>query len=278
MPRRKKIENLDEQIAELYYTAKEAQQKLGMDRDKFNYTVKTRGIERIPFLGGYGYYRKLDIDDLVEEIEAFLIAGGKSRFKYQTATPDKLEDEMELAALNFTRKNAEKTRQARIDFLKANPEMSHYLYRDKDLVASINLVPFTRDAILDFREGKRGWLLGTNRIMQFAPSQRLECIIIDMMTTTKVIPEQRDRYAAYLLKHLAQNTMIEWAEKGVDIASIDACAGSIDGKKILVQAGFEYIGKHDDRDIYHLDIDKSELPLLGNYKAALARWKSQQNQ
>ncbi|GLV54372.1 hypothetical protein KDH_12200 [Dictyobacter sp. S3.2.2.5] len=273
MPRRKKLENLDEEIAKVYYTAKEAQQKLGMDRDKFNYTIKTRKIERIPFLGGYGYYRKADIDDLAEEIEAFLIAGGKARFEYKVATLETLEDEMELAALNFSRKNAEKTREMRLEFLKANPEITHYLYRDRDLVSSINFIPFTHDAILEFKQGQRGWALGSHRIMQFQSGQRLECIIIDMMTSTKVIPEQRDRYAAYLLKNFAQKTMIEWANSGVDIATVDACAGTVDGANILKQAGFEYIGKHAERDIYHLDVDESNLPLLKNYKAALSKHK-----
>lgn len=275
MPRPKKPENLDAEIAELYYTAKEAQKKLRMDRDRFNYTVKTRDIERVPFLGGYGYYRKSDIDDLAESIEAFLITGGKLKFRYQVATLDTLEDEMELAALNFTRKRAERTRDLRVEFLKTNPEMTHYLYRNKDLTASINLIPFTHEAMDEFRAGKRGWVLGSDRIVQFESGRRLETCIIDMMVTTKGFPEQRDRYAAYLLKHLTQDTMIEWAQRGVDIATVDACAGTIDGKKILLQAGFTYTGTHDDRDIYHLDIDDSKLPILNNYKATLAKWKHQ---
>lgn len=285
MPRRKGQEKFDEEVSRYYYTAQQAMRKLGMDRDRFNYIVKTRNIQRVPFLGGYGYYKKSEIDNVIEEINAFLVAGGKPIYSYRTATLDTLDDEIELAALNFTRKRAERTKEARIRFLQANPEMTHYLYYDNLIVASMNLIPFTHDAIEEFRKGKRGWLFDTSKIEQFEPGHRLECVIIDMMTTTKVIPEQRYRYAAYLLKDFARNTLVEWGKRGVDIATVDACAGTIDGERILRQAEFEQIGvlecenrgEAEERNMYHLDADKSRLALLRPYKEALAQWKREHN-
>ncbi len=273
MPRRK--ENLDEQIAKHYYTAKEAQERLGMNRDKFNYIIKTRKIERVPFLGGYGYYKKSEIDNLADEIELFLLIGETAELQYRTATLDDLDDEINLAALNFGRKRAEATREARERFLRANPEITHYLYSDDHMVAAINLVPLTHDAILEFREGKRGWLFDANHINRFEPGHRLECIIIDMMTTTKVTLDQRHRYASYLLRDFVHTTLNDWAERGVDISTIDACGGTEDGERILQRAGFEYLGKRDDRDMYRLDIDTSNLPLLKAYKETLDKWKQQ---
>lgn len=270
MSRRK---NLDEQITKYFYTAKQAQQKLGMDRDKFNYTVKTRGIERVPFLGGYGYYKKSDIDRLAEEIEAFLLIGTEISFQYRAATLEDIDDEIELAALNFGRKQAEATREARVKFLKANPEITHYLFNNDRLVAAINLVPLTHDAILEFREGKRGWLFDTSQIEQFESGHPLECIIIDMMTTTRATLDQRHRYASYLLRDIGSRTLIEWAKRGIDIATIDACAGTEDGERILKRAGFEFLGTHNEREIYHLDFERSHLPLLQSYKELLAEYK-----
>lgn len=273
MPRHKK--NLDEQIAKHYYTAKEAQERLGMNRDKFNYTIKTRKIERVPFLGGYGYYKRTDIDKLAEEIEVFLLVGGTTELQYRTAKLDDLDAEIDLAALNFGRKRAEATRKARKRFLQANPEITHYLFSNDRMVAAINLVPLTHDAILEFREGKRGWMFDTNQIERFEPGHRLECIIIDMMTTTKVTLDQRHRYASYLLRDFGQITLKGWAEQGVDIATIDACAGTEDGERILKRADFEYLGRRDDRDMYLLDIDMSNLPILRVYKETLDKWKQQ---
>src|SRR5438034_4190563 len=101
MPRRRENFELDEEVSKLYYTAKQAQKKLGMDRDKFNYTIKFRKIQRVPFLGGYGYYRKADIDMLASEIDAFLLAGESSKFEFRPATFEDLKDEDHMAYLNF---------------------------------------------------------------------------------------------------------------------------------------------------------------------------------
>ena len=44
----KKIENLDEKIAEEFMTAKEAQKALGVDKDRFNYLVKMGDLKARP--------------------------------------------------------------------------------------------------------------------------------------------------------------------------------------------------------------------------------------
>jgi hypothetical protein len=277
MPRRNK--NLEEQISENYYTAKEAQDRLGMNRDKFNYTMKTRGIERIPFLGGYGYYKKSDIDGLADEIETFLLIGGKTELQYRTATLEDMDAEIELAAFNFGRVRAERTKEPRIRYMQANPEMTHYLFADGRMVASINLLPLSHEAILDFRRGIRGWTFHNDQIKRFEPGQRLECIIIDMMTTTKVTLDTRHRYASYLLRHLVTRTLVDWAKQGIEIATVDACAGTEDGERILKRSGFIFAGRfdtaHEERDMYHLDIDASTLLLLRDYKQTLAEWKQE---
>lgn len=281
MPRRRENFELDEEISKLYYTARDAQKKLGMDRDKFNYTIKFRDIKRVPFLGGYGYYKKADIDKLAAEIETFLRFGESTDLQYRTATLEDIDAEVDLAALNFGTKRAEATKEHRIRFLQANPDVTHYLFSRGEMVASINLVPITHDAMIEFRKGKRGWLFDTNEIEQFTSDHRLESIIIDFMTTTKVPKEQRFYYASLLLRDLTRVTLTDWGHKGVDIASIDTCGGTEDGKRIVKRAGFEHVGIYRypggyyDREIYHLDIDKSDLPLLKDYKIAIASWKTQ---
>jgi hypothetical protein len=276
MPRKKKaLVNLNEQIAKGYYTAQEAYTKLGMTRDAFNNYVKQGAIKKTTFVGSHGYYKKTEIDALAERIETLLLTARDQELEYRIATLDDLDAEIDLAALNFGRKRAEATREARIRFLQANPEITHYLFSQGRMVAAINLVPLTHDAILEFREGKRGWLFDTSQIEQFEPGHRLECIIIDMMTTTRVTLDQRHRYASDLLNNFSHRTLVEWGMRGVDIATIDACAGTEDGERILKRAGFKYTGKHDEREMYRFDIDESNLKILQPYKTALAQWREQ---
>lgn len=276
MPRKKRaLVNLNEQIAVGYYTAQEAYTKLGMTRDAFNNYVKQGAIKKTTFVGSHGYFKKTEIDALAEKIETLLLTAHDQNLEYRTATLDDLDAEIDLAALNFGRKRAEATREARIRFLQANPEITHYLFSQGRMVAAINLVPLTHDAILEFQEGKRGWLFDTSQIEQFESGHRLECIIIDMMTTTRVTLDQRHRYASDLLNNFSHITLVEWGKRGVDIATIDACAGTEDGERILKRAGFKYTGNHDEREMYRFDIDESNLRILQPYKTALAQWREQ---
>ncbi len=183
-----------------------------------------------------------------------------------------------MAVLNFgPRANAPETRAARRRFMEVCPEMTHYLFSYQTLVASINLLPLKHSAILEFREGKRGWLFDEYMIEQFEPGHPLECIIIDMMTTTNVSPDKRERYASYLLRGLA-GTLKEWGTRGVDIKSINACAGTESGKRILESAGFQFLGEHNGRLIYELEVSSSDLRLLVPYKLALSAWKRERQQ
>src|SRR5438445_2919355 len=288
MPRRKEKLELDEEISRLYYNARQAQQKLGMDKDRFNYIMRTREIQRVPFLHGQGYYRRDEIDLLASEIDAFLLAGERSRFEFRSATVKDLENEDHMAYLNFGPGSISPERNAsRRRYLEVNPYTSFHLYNSKILVALINLVPLKHEAILEFRQGKRGWMFPSEMIEQYELGHRIECIVIDLVTVASAPPEKRQRYGGYLLHRLAAQ-FIEWGSQGIDIKSIDACGGTIEGRKLLENAGFQYtgtykipaIGKPDvmsDRPMYHLDVDTSDLVLLRRYKQALAIWKEQHN-
>jgi len=285
MPRRNEKLMLDEEIARIYYTAQQAQKRLGMDRDRFNYIVKTRNIERVPFLGGHGYYRKEDIDMLACEIDAFLLAGERSKFEFRAATLDDLAAEDHMAYLNFGDGSRSPERNAsRRRYLEVNPYTSFHLYSASVLVALINLVPLKHEAILEFRQGKRGWMFSSAMIEQYEPGKPLECIVIDL-ATLNTAPEKRIRYAGYLLHEFAKQ-LAAWGEQGIDIQSIDACGSTSDGRKILERAGFEYTGTYkipqiskpdvmSDRPMYHLHLDTSKRLLLQPYKKAIAEWKEQ---
>jgi hypothetical protein len=286
MPRPKDKLILDEEIAKRYYTAKQAQQILGMDRDRFNYIMKSREIHRVPFLGGQGYYRKDEIDMLASEIDAFLLAGESSDFDFRPATMDDLEAEDQMAYFNFGEGSRSPERNAsRRRYLEVNPYTSFHLYNGDTLVALINLVPLKHEAILEFRQGKRGWTFPSEMIEQYEAGKRLECIIIDLATLTNTTLTNRTIYAGTLLHNLAIQ-FEKWGAQGIDIKTIDACGGTKEGKNILTRAGFEHTGTYyipsitdphiqSSRPMYHLNLDTSDRVLLRRYKQALSSWKEQ---
>ncbi|HTI15188.1 MAG TPA: hypothetical protein VL461_11575 [Dictyobacter sp.] len=274
------------QIKQNYYTAKEAYERLGLTRDAFNSMVrrKPEDFGKKILWRGHGYYSKERIDVKKQEIEALLLGDNRVNFIYEPVSDDELDQEDHMAYLNFGSGSLSPARKkARREYLKANPYSTLHLYDGNQLIAFLNLIPMKHEAIVEFRKGVRGWTFPVDMIEQFEPGHRLECIIIDMATITNAPPEKRNRFAGYLLHHVALQ-LAEWGKRGVDIATIDACGGTFEGKKILQKAGFEFTGtfktpainKPDvlvDRDMYHLDIDSTDSPLLHKYKQSIQEWK-----
>src|SRR5579884_723803 len=161
MSRGKRIlTDYERQIAALYYTPQEAQHVLGMDRDTFNNHVRRGSIHRYTFVGSHGYFRKTEIDALAEKIEALLLAAETSTLLFRRAELTDLDAINRLAYYHFGDGALTPERKAaRQRFLEVNPDSTYALFdgTGERLLASIDLVPLTHEAILEFREGKRGW-------------------------------------------------------------------------------------------------------------------------
>ena len=271
--------NLSERTAEKYYTPQEAMNRLGMTRDMFNHHVKQGSIKKYIFVGKHGYYSKVEIEAMREKIEYTLLTVNETDLTYRAALPADLEDLNRVAHLNFGELSRSPERiAARKRILEANPSSTFVLYNYNALVAALDIVPLKHEAILQFREGVRGWTFPNKMIEQFEPGHRLECIIIDFMTTTNAPKARREYYASVLLRQFGSQTLTEWGRKGVDIQSVDACGGFEDGRHILGSAGFVSIGiKKHNREIYTLDLDHSKLRTLQPYKEALQDWKAHNN-
>jgi hypothetical protein len=278
--REKKIlRDFDKQVSELYYTPQEAQKILGMSRDTFNNYVRRGSIKRYTFVGPHGFFLRSEIDGLAERIEAALLAAQIRNYSFRRAELGDLDLINYLAYTHFGEGALTPERKAaRRRFLEANPDSTFCLFDSEQLLASIDIVPLTHDAILEFREGKRGWQFSNEQIEQYKPGYPLELIIIDMMVTLRATPQARENYAGSVLRGLSRQFK-EWGSQDVEIKSIDASGGTELGKHILESAGFKYMGeKQPNRHIYHLDVDTTDLKLLKPYKAALTEWKHQHNQ
>lgn len=266
-----------EKLSEHFYTAKEARDVLGLNEHTFQTWVKTKRITRVKLPGiGQGFYKKSEIDEMATRIEYALLVADIPDLSYRFATPDDLDEINRIAYLNFGNVALSPERlAARRHYLELNPESTVVLYNHNWIAASLDFVPLKHQAVLAFREGKRGWQFPDD-VELFEAGHRLECIIIDFMTTTNAPPSQRERYASYLLRRFGQETLVTWSKRGVDIGSIDACGGTEMGKRILQSAGFANLGYRNGRDIWTLNIDMSGLRPLRAYKAALSEWKQAQ--
>ena len=263
-----------ERLSELYYTGEEARKKLGMTRDAFNHYVRTGVIKKVTIIGKHGHYVKRDIDMMAQSIAAAMLAAQASEIQFKKATLQDQEKEFELAVLNFG-EQTKRFHEHRRHLLTINPDISYYIYDHEHMVASIDIVPLEHEGIARFIEGERGWLLG-EYVTQFVPGRPLEVIIIDMITTTLVPMDKRNRYAMRLLLGMT-DVLEEWGKQGVEIAKLYANGGSVYGRRLLETAGFTKLGERENnRVIYELDIAGADLQMLRPYKKALAEYKQRQ--
>ncbi len=258
-------------ISDAYYTAAQARKKLGLTEPAFQGWVRDQKVRKVILPGRkQGVYTKTEIDLLTTSIDMAVLTAKRSDLEFKQATLESLENEFRLAELTFGEKTAQ-FHKYRIDLLKRCPEMSHYLYDGQYLVASINLVPLAHEAIVRFKDGERGWLLG-EYVETYTPGRPLECIIIDMMTTPLVPVNRRREYAVRLLLEVT-GMLAQWGQRGIEITSIHACGGTLDGRRILETAQFKYLGEPRlNRHIYELIIADSNLKALEPYKEALAAY------
>src|SRR5580765_2768471 len=170
-----------DRMRELYYTAAEARAVLGLNENTFQNWVKSGRINRTMLPGrGQGVYLKAEVDRKARQIEAALFFDDAKDLEYKQATVSDMDAENHLAYLVLgkravTPQSVEHTRR----LARISPESTYHLYDRGMLAASINFVPLRHEAIIEFINGKRGWLFGPEAIEKFEPGKPLECIIID---------------------------------------------------------------------------------------------------
>jgi hypothetical protein len=261
-------------LSDVYYTASQARRMLGLTEDAFQGWIKAKKITKIILPNRkQGVFAKSEIKMIAAGIDnAYLLA--KSPLRFEKATLETQEGEFKLTELAF----GERTRQfheKRIELLKKNPDMSYYVFDTNFVVASMNIVPMQHEAILQFKDGERGWLMG-QYVEQYAAGKPLELIIIDCITTP-LAPLNRRRFYAQRLFFGVMEVFAEMAKRGIEIATIYACGGTPDGREILDRAHFTYLGEpRPNRHIYELDVATSDFPLLIPYKEALTRYREEQ--
>lgn len=267
---------LDETLQTLYYEPKGARVALGISKEKFDYWVALGIIQPVTLPGlRHRVYARAHIDALARHFEALLLASAKGNLEFREARVEDVKAENDLAVLVFGERAINPlTQQARKHFLEVNPHITYHLYEFGLLVASINIVPITPDAVEEFKQGKRGWLFSDSQIEQFTNEHPLHCIIIDFMTNPSVPEFQRRLYGMHLLSGLAEK-LESWGAKGIEIEKVYASGGTKQGRHLLESAGFVFLrDAGNERRIYELDVKTAQIHLLRGYQWALGEYKA----
>lgn len=268
--------NMEERIAEIYYTAAEARAVLGMSKDSFNYWVRIGKIQKRTLMGGkQGVYARKDIDALAARIEAMMLADTPEPLTFRRATIDDLDTETYLAYLIFGQRALDPDmKAARRAYLERCPDSAWHLYDNERLVSYINIVPVSDQAIEDFTSGKNHAWAFSSEVRPFVPEKKLQCIIADFVTIPSAPPAKRSVYAERVLLEIS-HVLRDFAAQGIEITKVYAASATASGQRILKNAGFVVISNPTkDRFIYQLDVPTAtHLKMLQEYREALEEWR-----
>lgn len=258
------------QFSDRYYTHEEARAKLGMTKARFQYWVRTGRVKKItPPNSKQGVYLKKEIDDLANELLAFMVGEESEGTQFMKATTADIQEEYDLAAFMFG--SAVHDIPTRYAWLAKNPDID-FIVRDQGrMVGFINLLPAKHDTIMRFMNGEiRGWDIPAEDVLPFTPGSRLECIIMGMATTPEADITKRAYYGRRLISGLVRFIQ-ELVEKDVIITKFYATSVTPTGIAILHNAGFQVIGQLGKRTAFELDIMSSKAPLAVHYRDLLSK-------
>ncbi len=268
---------ISKELAKTYYTAADAQKVLGLDEEAFQYWGRTQRITRIYLPGRkQAVYSKKEVNEIADRIEATAIADQPDSLEFRKATLEDMEAEHELS-YNIFGKWAHTT-EVRKAFLKRSRDGYYHLYDHNKLVGFIEIIPFNKETIEQFIDGKiRGREIDPENTEEFTPGKPLECIVMEMSVTQAVPPSQRTFYGSRLIVGIA-GVFRAWGENGIEITKLHATSSTPTGIRILKSAGFQVVKDLDNKRLgFELDLTASDAKILRGYKEALEEWKQKRN-
>jgi hypothetical protein len=258
--------------AAVYYTKKEALEKLGIPESTFFYWVKDGRIRS--YLPPHRKRGALYDKDQVDAIAAIQVATGQQmpdeeRLLFGHSSEVDLAQEVAIGLDLYGADDIVPLRKLR-QWWERNPEMFLALKRpDGVMVGYSSVTPMKHETIIRLlRDEIREADVDPQDIYPYSTTIALECYVASL--TVVPGPNQR-RYATQLIFHVARFIQ-ELGRRGVNITAFYAIGASEDGRRIARRLGFEeiYTSPAGDRSGYMLRTNDPRSQLAQYYQAGLA--------
>lgn len=252
-----------------YYTAKEAQERLAVDDNRFYYLVRTGKIKKfVPPGKKQGVYSRAEVDKLSRDMIAFVVYDEEQGLHFSKATLEDIQEEYDLATLLFgSATHGIETRQA---WLEKNPDIDFIVRDHGRLVAFINILPVKHETIMRFMDGDiRGWEIPTDDLLQFDPGSTVECIVMSIGTSPEINPLRRAQAGAKLISGILE-LLNGLAQQRVTVSKLYATSSTPTGIAILKNSGFKEIGHMGKRVKFALEPLLSDSIVFSEYKKEMS--------
>jgi MerR HTH family regulatory protein len=256
----------------MYYTKKEAVEKLGIPESTFFYWVKDGRIRS--YLPPHRKRGALYDKEQVDAIAAIQVATGQKmpdeeRLLFGHSSEVDLAQEVAIGLDLYGADDIVPLHKLR-QWWERNPEMFLCLKRpDGVMVGYSSVTPMQHETIMRLlRDEIREADVDPQDIYPYSTTMPLECYVASLSVVPG--PNQR-RYATQLIFHVARFIQ-ELGRRRVDITAFYAIGASDDGRRIARRLGFEetYTSPDGERSGFVLHTDNPRSKLAQYYRAGVA--------
>ncbi|GCE12125.1 helix-turn-helix domain-containing protein [Tengunoibacter tsumagoiensis] len=270
-----------------YYTATEVKEILNIsDSMVRRYVQKGKITYSTPPERKQGFYLKKDVDNLYNELEAFLNL--EEEIEPTSFTVASSEDIPGCIALNrelFTAKvdtdDATLIRKW-TNWIQKNPEVVHILKTNNEILGIATVIPF-RPGSTKYEKvihDDTSILLGDvdineDDIEKYAARNTVQLYIAEIGIKPSLEKDLRRRYGAKLISSF-MDTVVDLGKRGIIIDSMTSVGATRSGIKLLQHFGFsEIVFPRSDTRMFAIDMKQSGAPLIQAYREALENFNKQ---
>ena len=265
MPKRTRYKGL--------YSRAETMVKLGADREMLETYIRNHRLERvIPPGRKQGSFRSEQVNALAQELHAFIAVAARPQITFSPARPEDMDEAAKLINALFDHwPNVERWK----EYLRHNPEIGYLLRVDDQIMGCAFIFPLSLDRITEIfsYEETQAPSIQPDDIESFEPGGKPVSLYIRAVGVMPHTPKtDRRLWGARLLARML-TVFVRFGERGIVIKSIHARSRTPEGIRILRHMGFTQVPSTTTSHAFLIDVEASGLPMVEEYRAALAKWQ-----
>ena len=256
-------------LSENFYTASQAQKRLGLSKSSFFDLVRKGTITKVTLPGKVqGVYPKALIDNLAATIYTTLAQYERDTSVFELATLDDLPIEVGIDLSLYGRKGTTPLEQ-RIERMEKNPEGNYVLRNEGEIVGHVAFYPIEKEYLLDLLHARVSGI-PVEKVQLFEPGQPLQVMFSIMSVKPGFPPEVANHSGQRLIAGTVQ-VFKKLAERGILIENIYATSRTHSGIKLGRKLGMigEPIENERGRMRFTLNVATSDSLLVREYKERL---------
>ncbi len=252
-----------------FYTAKEAQERLGMNNNSFHYLVRKGTIKGVVLPGRkHKVYPRTEIDKLAATLVAIIEQYEHESSVFEPATLEDLPTEYQIDMSVFGRRGTTAL-EARIERLKTIAEGNFVLKNAGDVVGYACYYPIERSYLLDVLAGRAAQPIPIDKFLPFVPSIPLDVYVFMIAVKPGFPPDTEKHYGLRLISGMVEHFR-QLGERGVIIENLYARSWTTSGIRLCKKLGMEgeELENEPGRWLFSLNILSSDSLLVQEYRHA----------